>query len=43
MLWKRKELPLGNIQGFSTFLRKLSSIAILFSMVSLVSHILIAI
>ncbi|MHA1882335.1 MAG: hypothetical protein ACTSUO_04745 [Candidatus Thorarchaeota archaeon] len=43
MLWKHKELPLGDIQGFSTFLRKLSSIAILFSMVSLVSHILIAI
>jgi len=42
-IWRKRELPIEGIQGMVTFLRKLSSVAILFSIVSLVSHILIAI
>ena len=43
VIWRKRELPIEGIQGMVTFLRKLSSVAILFSIVSLVSHILIAI
>ena len=43
MIWSRKQLPIENIAGLRDFLLKLSSLAILFSMVSLVSHIVIAI
>ena len=42
MIWKRKKLPSESISGFSDFLLKLSSLSILFSMVSLVSHIMVA-
>ena len=42
MIWKRKKLPSESISGLSDFLLKLSSLSILFSMVSLVSHILVA-
>lgn len=41
-IWCRKQLPNENIAGLKDFLLKLSSLSILFSMVSLVSHILIA-
>lgn len=41
MVWRRKQLPNENIAGFKDFLLKLSSLSILFSMVSLLSHILI--
>ena len=43
VIWRKRELPIEGIQGMVTFLRKLSSVTILFSIVSLVSHILIAI
>jgi hypothetical protein len=36
--WKRKGLPLDSIKPLSGFLLKVSSVAILFSMVSMVSH-----
>ncbi|MCK4483593.1 MAG: hypothetical protein KAU89_02125 [Candidatus Thorarchaeota archaeon] len=36
--WKRKGLPLDSIRPLSGFLLKVSSVAILFSMVSMVSH-----
>jgi len=42
MIWKRKNLPSESISGLSDFLLKLSSLSILFSMVSLVSHIIVA-
>jgi hypothetical protein len=42
LIWQRKQLPFDSITGLSDFLMKLSSLAILFSMVSLVSHILVA-
>ena len=42
MVWHHKQLPNENITGLKDFLLKLSSVSILFSMVSLVSHILIA-
>jgi len=42
MVWRRKQLPLENISGLTDFLLKLSSLSILFSMVSLVSHLLVA-
>ena len=42
MVWRRKQLPNENIAGLKDLLLKLSSLSILFSMVSLVSHILIA-
>ena len=42
MIWKRKKLPSESISGFSDFLLKLSSLSILFSMASLVSHIIVA-
>ncbi len=41
MVWRRKQLPNENIAGLKDFLLKLSSLSILFSMVSLLSHILI--
>jgi hypothetical protein len=42
MIWRRKQLPLESIGGLSNFLLKVSSLSILFSMVSFVSHLLIA-
>ncbi|MHA1863384.1 MAG: hypothetical protein ACTSWA_06425 [Candidatus Thorarchaeota archaeon] len=42
MIWRRKQLPLESIAGLNNFLLKLSSLSLLFSMVSLVSHLLIA-
>lgn len=41
MIWRRKQLPMESIAGLIDFLLKLSSLSLLFSMVSLVSHILI--
>ncbi|MHA2424278.1 MAG: hypothetical protein ACXAEF_05790 [Candidatus Thorarchaeota archaeon] len=41
-VWNRRQLDLSTIEGTLTYLRKISSVAILFSMVSLVSHILVA-
>jgi hypothetical protein len=37
-VWKRNELPPENIANLVTLLRKLSSLALLFSMVSMLSH-----
>jgi len=42
MIWRRKQLPLESIAGLKDFLLKLSILSILFSIVSLVSHLLIA-
>jgi hypothetical protein len=42
LIWQRKQLPSDSIAGLRDFLLKLSSLAILFSMVSLVSHLLVA-
>jgi len=42
MIWRRKQLPQESIAGLKDFLLKLSSLSILFSIVSLVSHLLIA-
>jgi len=42
MIWRRKQLPLESIARLNNFLLKLSSLSLLFSMVSLVSHLLIA-
>lgn len=41
--WRRKEMNDGSIANIILLLRKISSVALLFSMVSLMSHILIAI
>ncbi|MHA1905894.1 MAG: hypothetical protein ACW98Y_01250 [Candidatus Thorarchaeota archaeon] len=41
-VWSRRHLNVDTINGISTYLRKMSSVALLFSMVSLVSHILVA-
>jgi len=41
-IWQQKQLPLENISGLKDFLLKLSSLSILFSVVSLVSHFLVA-
>lgn len=43
IVWRREQLAEMHIVGLTGFLLKLSSIALLFSMVSLVSHILVAI
>jgi hypothetical protein len=40
--WQKRQLPEENIKGITGFLLKLSTIALLFSMVSLVSHILVS-
>jgi hypothetical protein len=40
--WQKRQLPEENIKGITGFLIKLSTIALLFSMVSLVSHILVS-
>jgi hypothetical protein len=42
MIWHRKQLPSDSIEGFRNSLLKLSSLSILFSMVSLVSHLLVS-
>ena len=42
MIWRRMQLPQESIAGFKDILRKVSSLSILFSIVSLVSHLLIA-
>ncbi len=42
MIWQRKQLPQESISGLKDILLKLSSLSLLFSMVSLVSHLLIA-
>ena len=42
MIWRRKQLPQESIAGLTNFLLKLSSLSILFSMISLMSHILVA-
>lgn len=42
MIWQRKQLPQESITGLKDILLKLSSLSLLFSMVSLVSHLLIA-
>jgi len=42
MIWRQKQLPQESITGIKNFLLKLSSLSILFSIVSLVSHLLIA-
>jgi len=41
MIWRRKQLPMESIAGLRGLLLRLSSLSILFSMVSLISHILI--
>ena len=38
LVWNRRDLPSENILSFSDVLRKFSSVALLFSMVSIVSH-----
>ncbi|MDF1538285.1 MAG: hypothetical protein P1Q69_05235 [Candidatus Thorarchaeota archaeon] len=43
MIWTRRNLDQTTISGIVDLLRKISSVSILFSMVSLVSHILVAI
>ncbi len=42
-IWAQKSLNQNSIAGISIALRKVSSVALLFSMVSLVSHVLVAI
>ena len=42
-VWAGRQLPSDSINSVSMYLRKISSVALLFSMVSLVSHILVAI
>ncbi len=41
-IWQQKQLPLENIYSLKDFLLKLSSLSILFSMVSLVSHLIVS-
>lgn len=43
LVWQRKQLQIMHIEGLTGFLRKVSSVSILFSMVSLISHLLVAI
>jgi xanthine/uracil permease len=43
MIWRRNQLPLESITGLKSILLKISSLSILFSIVSLISHLLIAI
>ncbi len=43
MVWQRKGLDGRNISGITSVLRRVSAYALLFSMVSLVSHLLVAI
>ncbi len=38
VFWKRRAMPFENISSLSGFLRKLSSVMILFSMISVLSH-----
>ena len=42
-VWAGRQLPSDSINSVSMYLKKISSVALLFSMVSLVSHILVAI
>lgn len=43
MIWQRKQLPQENIVGLKDVLLKFSSLSILFSIVSLISHLLVSI